>query len=247
MFSLSKSNFSPVSLTLPLFRCGIRELRQRIHTVQTTQKITEAMKLVAAATVRRAQEVVVNDRLFASNLAEMLNDVTQRLKSDDVSTPLTDARPVKTVALVVFTGDYDLCGSFNKWVIKWRFQQRRLRSLLMMFSHWLCEFLRKEKSKWHKRAPRVWMSPMRPKCPLCERERSTRPVITRNKKEINWLFLLLGQMLGYCTLEHLKYFCKHNEVHGTGANDVFSLFVVYTRFVSLVRFEPVVQTLLPLG
>ncbi|XP_047178669.1 ATP synthase gamma chain, chloroplastic-like [Vigna umbellata] len=118
MFFPSKSNFSPVRPTLPPVRCGIRELRQRIHTVQTTQKITEAMKLVAAARVRRAQEAVVNGRPFASNLAEMLNDITQRLKSDDVSTPVTDARPVKTVALVVFTGDRGLCGGFNKWVIK---------------------------------------------------------------------------------------------------------------------------------
>ncbi|WVY94776.1 hypothetical protein V8G54_033864 [Vigna mungo] len=137
MFSLSKSNFSPVRPTLPPVRCGIRELRQRIHTVQTTQKITEAMKLVAAARVRRAQEAVVNGRPFASNLAEMLNDITQRLKSDDVSTPLTDVRPVKTVALVVFTGDRGLCGGFNKWVIKKAVTQRRLRSLLMIFSHCL--------------------------------------------------------------------------------------------------------------
>ncbi|KOM42257.1 hypothetical protein LR48_Vigan04g245500 [Vigna angularis] len=95
----------------------------------------------------------------------------------------------------------------------------------------LCEFFRKEKNKWHKRAPRVWMSPVCPKCPLCERESSTRPVIAENKKEINWLFLLLSQMLGYCTLEHLKYFCKHNEVHRTGAKDR----LLYDTYKTLVN------------
>ncbi|WVZ18770.1 hypothetical protein V8G54_006092 [Vigna mungo] len=83
----------------------------------------------------------------------------------------------------------------------------------------LCELISKGKHKWHNRAPRVWMSPVFPKCPLCDRESSSRPIIAKNKKEINWLFLLLGQMLGCCTLNHLKYFCKHNEVHRTGAKD----------------------------
>ncbi|XP_014499405.1 uncharacterized protein LOC106760490 [Vigna radiata var. radiata] len=83
----------------------------------------------------------------------------------------------------------------------------------------LCEIISKGKHKWHNRAPRVWMSPVFPKCPLCERESSSRPIIAKNKKEINWLFLLLGQMLGCCTLNHLKYFCKHNEIHRTGAKD----------------------------
>ncbi|QCE16805.1 uncharacterized protein LOC114163744 [Vigna unguiculata] len=83
----------------------------------------------------------------------------------------------------------------------------------------LIQFITRENEKWHTRAPLVWLSPVCPKCPLCDRENSTRPVIAPNKKDINWLFLLLGQMLGYCTLEHLKYFCKHNEIHRTGAKD----------------------------
>ncbi|KAG4908551.1 hypothetical protein AAZX31_20G214900 [Glycine max] len=62
MFSLSKPHFS-------LICCGTRELRERIQTVQTTQKITEAMKLVVAVRVRHAQEATVSGRPFSSNLA----------------------------------------------------------------------------------------------------------------------------------------------------------------------------------
>ncbi|XP_014523809.1 ATP synthase gamma chain, chloroplastic [Vigna radiata var. radiata] len=218
MFSLSKSNFSPVRPTLPPVRCGIRELRQRIHTVQTTQKITEAMKLVAAARVRRAQEAVVNGRPFASNLAEMLNDITQRLKSDDVSTPLTDVRPVKTVALVVFTGDRGLCGGFNKWVIK-------------------------------KAVTRIEeLKKLNLECVVISVGKKGNSFFTHNYERKHPFvkvdsFIEIG---GFPTAKEAQVI----------ADDIFSLFVseevdrvelVYTRFVSLVRFEPVVQTLLPLG
>ncbi|KAJ1441356.1 ATP synthase, F1 complex, gamma subunit [Sesbania bispinosa] len=97
-------------------RCGIRELRQRIETVKNTQKITEAMKLVAAARVRRAQEAVINGRPFSETLAEVLHDINERLRNDDVEVPLTSIRPVKKVALVVITGDRGLCGGFNNAV-----------------------------------------------------------------------------------------------------------------------------------
>jgi len=52
------------------------------------------------------------------------------------------------------------------------------------------------------RAPWVWMNPVFPKCPLCGREKSSRPIIAKNKNEIYWLFLLLRQMLGCCTLDN---------------------------------------------
>jgi len=95
----------------------------------------------------------------------------------------------------------------------------------------LCQFISRGKNKWHNRAPRVWMNPVFPKCPLCGRDSSTRPIIAKNKKEINWLFLLLGQMLGCCTLNHLKYFCKHNEIHRTGAKDRL-LYDIYENLIN---------------
>ncbi|KAG6573189.1 ATP synthase gamma chain 1, chloroplastic, partial [Cucurbita argyrosperma subsp. sororia] len=105
------SQFSPV-------HCGLRELRDRIDSVKNTQKITEAMKLVAAVKVRRAQEAVVNGRPFSEALVEVLYNINEQLQTEDIDTPLTKVRPVKKVTLVVVTGDRGLCGGFNNSIIK---------------------------------------------------------------------------------------------------------------------------------
>ncbi|XP_074310451.1 uncharacterized protein LOC141646472 [Silene latifolia] len=76
------------------------------------------------------------------------------------------------------------------------------------------------------RAPEEWMEPVLPTCKLCGEKNSCKPLIAEKKRSINWLFLLLGQLLGCCTLEQLKYFCKHTENHRTGAKDRV-LFLTY--------------------
>lgn len=97
---------------------GMKEVRDRIASVKNTQKITEAMKLVAAAKVRRAQAAVINGRPFSENLVKVLYGVNQRLKLEDVDSPLCQVRPVKTVLLVGLTGDRGLCGGYNNFIIK---------------------------------------------------------------------------------------------------------------------------------
>jgi len=89
-----------------------------MESVKNTKKITDAMKLVAAAKVRKAQEAVVNGRPFSENLVKVLYGVNRRLQDEDVASPLTTIRPVKTVLLVVITGDRGLCGGYNNFVIK---------------------------------------------------------------------------------------------------------------------------------
>merc|ERR1711977_537146 len=101
-----------------VYSSGMKALRDRMESVKNTKKITDAMKLVAAAKVRRAQEAVVNGRPFAENLVKVLYGVNQRLQDEDVDSPLTNIRPVKTVLLVVITGDRGLCGGYNNYVIK---------------------------------------------------------------------------------------------------------------------------------
>merc|ERR1719183_1065702 len=107
----SKKNFKT-------FASGMKALRDRMESVANTKKITDAMKLVAAAKVRRAQEAVVKGRPFAENLVKVLYGVNQRLEDEDVDSPLTTIRPVKNVLLVVITGDRGLCGGYNNYVIK---------------------------------------------------------------------------------------------------------------------------------
>lgn len=76
------------------------------------------MRLVAAAKVRRAQEQVLATRPFADRLAEVLYRLQDRLKFEDVDLELLKTREVKTVGLIVFSGDRGLCGAYNTNVIR---------------------------------------------------------------------------------------------------------------------------------
>jgi len=102
---------------------NLKEIRDRISSVQNTRKITEAMRLVAAAKVRRAQEQVNATRPFADRLAQVLYNLQTRLQFEDVDLPLLNTREVKTVGLLVVTGDRGLCGAYNSNIIK-RARQR---------------------------------------------------------------------------------------------------------------------------
>merc|ERR1711871_247691 len=96
----------------------IRELRDRISSISNSQKITSAMRLVAAAKVRRAQEAVTRTRPFSEVLEKVLGGLLQRLKMENLDLPLLEERPVNKVTLVVVTGDRGLCGSYNAMIIK---------------------------------------------------------------------------------------------------------------------------------
>jgi len=98
--------------------CNLKALRDRIGSVKNTKKITDAMKLVAAAKVRRAQAAVLGARPFSENLVKVLFAVNSKLQGEDVDVPLTTIRPVKTVLLVSISGDRGLCGGYNNFVIK---------------------------------------------------------------------------------------------------------------------------------
>ncbi|GMN37430.1 hypothetical protein TIFTF001_006802 [Ficus carica] len=71
-----------------------------------------------------------------------------------------------------------------------------------------------ETMSYGRRAP---LDVVLPPCLFCGEANSARPVIADKKKEINWLFLLLGRLLGCCTHAQLKYFCKHTGEHQNGA------------------------------
>lgn len=97
---------------------NLKAIRDRIDSVKNTKKITEAMRLVAAAKVRRAQEQVTATRPFADALAQVLYGLQNRLRFEDVDLPLLKSREVDTVALLVVTGDRGLCGGYNANIIK---------------------------------------------------------------------------------------------------------------------------------
>merc|ERR1719269_249650 len=97
---------------------NIRELRDRVSSVKNTKKITSAMKLVAAAKVRRAQEAVLRSRPFSETLERILGGLLERVKTEKLDIPLLESRDVKTVGLVLITGDRGLCGGYNAQAIK---------------------------------------------------------------------------------------------------------------------------------
>lgn len=97
---------------------NLKFIRDRIQSVKNTKKITEAMRLVAAAKVRRAQEQVIATRPFADRLAQVLYGLQARLRFEDANLPLLRKRDVRTVGILVISGDRGLCGGYNTNVIR---------------------------------------------------------------------------------------------------------------------------------
>jgi F-type H+-transporting ATPase subunit gamma len=102
---------------------NLKEIRDRISSVKNTRKITEAMRLVAAAKVRRAQEQVLRSRPFADRLARVLQNLQTRMGFAGADAPLLAARDVRRITLLSVTGDRGLCGGYNSNIIK-RSEQR---------------------------------------------------------------------------------------------------------------------------
>ncbi|TXG67563.1 hypothetical protein EZV62_008838 [Acer yangbiense] len=186
-FSSAKYPFRSSFHRVSTIHCGLRELKERIETVKNTLKITEAMKLVSAAKVRRAQEAVINSRPFTEKLVEFLFVLNEQLQYDDIDTPLTNIRPVKRVGVVVITSDRGLCGGFNNAVIR-----------------------------------------------KCE----TR-IAELKSNGIDCVVISVGK-------KGNAYFRRKSNVL-VDSEEVDKVELVYTKFVSLVKSEPVVHTLLPLS
>lgn len=106
---------------------NLKEIRDRIDSVKNTRKITEAMRLVAAAKVRRAQDQVIATRPFADRLTQVLYALQTRLQFEDANLPLLKKRELHSVGLLVVTGDRGLCGGYNANVI--RRAERRIQEL----------------------------------------------------------------------------------------------------------------------
>ncbi len=95
------------------------DIRRRIRSVKNTQQITRAMKMVASARLRRAQERVINARPYARMANELLQDVVAAAGPELVEKlPLLAVRPERRVQLVLITADRGLAGAFNSNLIK---------------------------------------------------------------------------------------------------------------------------------
>jgi len=95
----------------------LKEVRNRIKSVQSTQQITKAMKMVSAAKLRRAQDAIIQMRPYASKMQEMLSNIVSNA-GGGAGIALASERPVEKVLLIVITSDRGLCGAFNANLIK---------------------------------------------------------------------------------------------------------------------------------
>jgi F-type H+-transporting ATPase subunit gamma len=92
-------------------------MRRRIKSVKNTQQITKAMKMVAAAKLKRAQDRVTSSRPFANKMSEVLGGLSAKV-ADEFSHPLLDARGDEKYLIVLISADKGLAGAFNSNIIK---------------------------------------------------------------------------------------------------------------------------------
>ncbi len=96
---------------------ALKEVRNRIKSVQSTQQITKAMKMVSAAKLRRAQDAITQMRPYAQKLQEMLSNIISNTDGD-VKVALAAERNTEKIIIIVVTSDRGLCGGYNSNLIK---------------------------------------------------------------------------------------------------------------------------------
>jgi F-type H+-transporting ATPase subunit gamma len=98
---------------------SLDDLKKRIASVKSTQKITKAMKMVAAAKLRKAQEAAEQSRPYADNMKNLMDSISRGfIQTDSSRNLLTGNDEDKTYLLVLFTSERGLCGGFNSQISK---------------------------------------------------------------------------------------------------------------------------------
>jgi len=95
----------------------LKEVRNRIKSIQNTQQITKAMKMVSAAKLRRAQDAIIQMRPYARKLQDLLSNIVSDSEGD-LASNLAVERPIEKVLLIVITSDRGLAGAYNANLIK---------------------------------------------------------------------------------------------------------------------------------
>ena len=207
-FSLSSLSFTQV-----IQNASQKEMRDRIASVGSTKKITDAMKLVAAAKVRKAQDAVINARPFSEQLVKVLFAINGKLQGEDVDAPLCAVRPVKTCLIMLCTGDRGLCGGYNNFAIKKC--EQRVKELEEQGVKCKLILIGKKANTYFKRRPQynVVNSFNMGQSPTTQEAQAVADEI-------------------------------YSEFVG---EEVDKVELIYSKFISLIASEPIIQTLLPLS
>merc|ERR1712176_183305 len=195
-------------------QASLKDIRDRIGSVKNTQKISDAMKLVSAAKVRRAQDAVISGRPFSSKLVDMLYGVNTRLRNEsEVDSPLLDVKPVEKVLIVAFTGDRGLCGGFNNFILK-RTEQRVAELKASGVEAELLLVGKKGGQYFGRRTDQYEV--------VRSFETGQKPTVKESQAIADVIY---SKFVG---------------------NEVQKVELIYTKFVSLIASDPIVQTLLPM-
>lgn len=97
---------------------SLKEVRNRIVSVQSTQQITKAMKMVSAAKLRRAQDAIMRMRPYAQRLGGLLGNISRLSADDDFENVYAAQRDARRVLIIAVTSDRGLCGAFNTNVMR---------------------------------------------------------------------------------------------------------------------------------
>ncbi|MCI4670833.1 MAG: ATP synthase F1 subunit gamma [Bacteroidia bacterium] len=97
---------------------GLKEIKGRIKSVKSTQKVTKAMKLVSASKLRRAQDRILQLRPYALKLREIIGNVVSVLNVEEIPSQLVEVRDVNNILVILVTSNRGLCGPFNNNIIK---------------------------------------------------------------------------------------------------------------------------------
>lgn len=96
---------------------GLKEIRNRINSVSSTMQITNAMKMVSAAKLKKAQDSITATLPYSNKLSELIKSISASVDSDE-SSPLFEKRELKKPLLIVITSNKGLCGGFNSSIVK---------------------------------------------------------------------------------------------------------------------------------
>ena len=97
---------------------NLKEVRERISSIKSTQQITKAMKMVSAAKLRKAQNAITQMRPYADKLNDMLTNILSNLEDGDAVSSFGTEREIENAAVVVVTSTRGLCGAFNTNIVK---------------------------------------------------------------------------------------------------------------------------------
>jgi F-type H+-transporting ATPase subunit gamma len=188
---------------------SVRDIRRRIRSVQNTGKVTNAMSLIAASKMRRAQNSVLQGRPYSEKIQEVIAHLAAQPSDDaDSRQPLLETRPVERIAILVISPDRGLCGGLHSNL------NRRVGQFILA-----------------QEAPVEAIAV----------GRKGRDFMVRSGSDLRAVFTDLGEMPELADTTAIS----HILIDAYSAGEADEVHLAYTKFVSTLSQQPVVEKLLP--